>query len=275
MKIIPTRILIIVFLFPALLYGQRGDSLRYRPDALRFADGILYTYSAPSRWDGKDMLMLGGLVLGTAALSFVDQPVRNFWQRHDNRFLDGVERVGYHYGKPYTAVGITAGFYFTGMIFRDQWAKETGLILGASIFSSSIMMSVLKNAAGRARPGPDIGNMEFDPFSESPAFHAFPSGHSSVAFGISLVLARRINNVPFRIFFYSLAASTAVSRLYSDSHWVSDIGFGGMLAWFCADTAMSRMQVNRFRAVRAKNRDRFVWKVYPYPGGLTLRARME
>jgi membrane-associated phospholipid phosphatase len=265
-------LLVILFLLPSFLRGQ-VDSLRYRPDALRFADGVLFAYSAPARWDAKDWVTLGGLVVGTSALSFVDQPVRSFWQRHDNRFLDGVERVGYYYGKPYTAIGITAGFYLSGMIFESEWAKETGLVLGTSIFSSSLLMGVLKNVTGRARPGPEVDNMEFKPFHKSSAFHAFPSGHSSIAFGISLVLAKRVENVPLKILFYSLAGTTAVSRMYSDQHWVSDIGFGGMLAWFCADAALSRLRVNRFRTVRRK--DGMVWKVYPYPGGLTLRASIR
>ena len=261
-----------VFLFPSVSYGQI-DSLAYRPDLVRFADGVLFTYSAPARWDAKDWVVLGGLMVGTSALSFVDQPVRTFWQRHDNRFLDGVERVGYHYGKAYTAMAVTGGLYVSGMIFKSEWAKETGLALGTSIFSSSLVMGVLKKMAGRARPGPAGDNMDFQPFDDSPAFHAFPSGHSSVAFGISVVLARRVDSVPLKVLFYSLAGTTAVGRMYADQHWASDVAFGGMLAWFCADTALSRLQANRFRTVRTKNR--MVWKVFPYPGGLTLRASID
>jgi membrane-associated phospholipid phosphatase len=135
-------------------------------------------------------------------------------------------------------------------------------------------MSVLKNAAGRGRPDPERGNMEFQPFDDSPAWHSFPSGHSSVAFGISLVMARRVESVPLKVLFYSLAGTTAVSRMYSDSHWVSDVGFGGMLAWFCADTALKRIQSNRFRT-SFRRKDILVWNVYPYPGGVTLRASVR
>ena len=264
--------LAILIFTPTLLFGQ-GDSLAYRPDVMRFADGVMFTFTAPARWDGRDLLVLGGMIAGTTALSFADEPIRDFWQKHDNGFLDGVERVGYHYGKPYSAIGLSAGFYLSGMIFKSEWAKETGLMLGTSIFSSSIIMGVLKSSAGRARPGPQSNSLEFKPFDDSPAYHAFPSGHSSVAFGISLLLARRVEPVPLKIFFYSLAGTTAVSRLYSDDHWFSDIAFGGMLAWFCADTAIDRIQKNRFRTVRAKNR--LVWKVYPYPGGVSFMASVR
>lgn len=254
---------------PAAVFGQ-SDSLRFRPDVFRFADGVVYTLSSPLRWDNKDLLVLGGLVAGTTALSFADQPVRHFWQSRDAKFLQGIELIGYHYGKPYTAVSLSAGFYLTGIIFQSEWAKETGLMLGTSIFSSSLVMGAIKNVAGRARPGRTVDNLIFEPFSELPAYHAFPSGHSSIAFGISLILASRVDNVPLKILFYSLAGSTAVSRMYSDAHWISDIAFGGMLAWFCADTAMSRIQMNRFRSVRKRNT--LAWKVYPYPGGVTFRA---
>ena len=263
----------LVIIMPSFLYGQT-DSLRKRPDVLRFADGVVYTTASPARWDGRDWIVLGGFLAGTAALTMVDQPVQNFWKNHNNRFLDGVERVGYHYGKPYSAVAFTGGFYLAGILLKNQWAKETGLMLGTSIFSSTLVMSVLKSAIGRRRPVPGADPLEFSMFDQSPEYHSFPSGHSSVAFGVSIVLANRIENVPLKIFFYSLAGTTVVSRMYSDSHWLSDMAFGGMLAWFCADTAMTRIQSNRFRKVRSRDTT-LAWKVYPFPGGLTLKASIQ
>jgi membrane-associated phospholipid phosphatase len=264
--------LIVVLLLPTLLFGQRQE-VTYRPDILRFGDGVLYTYSSPARWDGKDWAVLGGLVAATTALTFLDHPVQEFWQNKDCPLLDGLERVGYHYGKPYTAFAFTGGFYLTGMIFKNQWAKETGLILGTTLLTSGSIMGILKNAAGRGRPAPDMDNLEFRPFDKSPAWHSFPSGHSSISFGISLVMARRVESVPLKITFYSLAGITALSRMYTDSHWISDVSFGGMIAWFCADAAIKRMQMNRFRVKRRQ--DVLVWNVYPYPGGITLRAAMR
>lgn len=160
----------------------------------------------------------------------------------------------------------------SGMIFRSSWAKETALMVGTSIFSSSLVMGMVKSAAGRARPGPEVGYLEFRPFHSSPAFHAFPSGHSSVAFGISLILAKRVDPIPLKILLYSLAGSTAIGRMYADAHWASDVAFGGMLAWFFADTAMERLQTNRLRKIKRGLTNKLVWNIYPYPGGVTIRA---
>jgi membrane-associated phospholipid phosphatase len=261
---------ILLFVFsPCVLYGQ-VDSLRKRPDVLRFADGVLYTATAPGRWDGKDWMVFGGVVAATAALLVVDEPVHRFWVKQDSRFLDRVERIGYHYGKPYSAVTFTAGFYIAGLVFNNEHARETGLLLGTTLLTSGFVQTIMKDAVGRARPGTAIGNFSFQPFSNDPAYHSFPSGHFAVAFAISAVIARRTESVPIKLFFYTLATSTAISRLYSDSHWFSDIAFGGMLAWFCADVAIERMQVNRFKRMRSA--DDMTLRVFPFPGGLTLRA---
>lgn len=266
-------LLILCLLLPSCLSAQWQEEARLRPDILRFGDGVLYTFSAPGRWGGKDWIVLGGLVAGTTALTFLDEPVRGFWLEQDNRFMDGLGRIGYHFGKPYTAMSATAGFYVSGILFKSAWAKETGLILGTTLLTTGTLMGVLKNAAGRGRPAPGMDNLEFRPFTDAPAWHSFPSGHSAMGFGISVVLARRVESVPLKVTFYSLAGITAVSRMYSDSHWISDVGFGGMLAWFCADTALKRMQMNRFRTPgRPKV---LVWNVYPYPGGVTLRADVK
>jgi membrane-associated phospholipid phosphatase len=263
------RCILLFILFPSVLFGQ-GDTLRKRPDVLRFADGVLYTATAPGRWDGKDWMMLGGVAAATAALLVVDQPVQRFWVKQNSLFLDRVERIGYHYGKPYSAVTFTAGFYLAGLIFKDAHTRETGLLLGTTLLTSGFVQTMMKDAVGRARPGTGIGNVSFKPFSKDPAYHSFPSGHFAVAFAITAVIARRTESVPVKLFFYTLATSTAVSRLYSGSHWFSDIAFGGMLAWFCTDIAIERMQANRFR--RTRSADDMTLRVFPFPGGLTLRA---
>jgi membrane-associated phospholipid phosphatase len=260
--------LLILFLLPGTLRAQHVDSIR-QTDAFRFVDGMVYTYTSPARWKGKDWLRLGGVLAGTAALTLADQPVRKFWTNQNSPFLDGVNTVGYHYGKPYTAFLFTGGFYLGGLLFKSEWAKETGVMLGTSLLSAGLMEMTLKPAIGRARPSTGEGNYELTFFNREAGFHSFPSGHASMAFTISMVMARRVNSVPVKIFFYSLAASTVACRLYSDAHWISDVAFGGTIAWFCSDVAIKRLTENRFRQVGTR---KFQWKIYPYPSGLTVKA---
>lgn len=265
------RVAIFLFFLPSVVFSQT-DSVRKASDVLRFVDGVAYTAIAPARWESKDWITLGGVLTGTAALMFADESVRDFWQRRDSPFLDRIERVGFHYGKPYSAVAFTAGFYLTGMILNNDWWKDTGLMLGTALLTSGFTQTLMKDAVGRARPGSELGIFEFNPFSQSPAYHSFPSGHQAVAMTISLVIARRTKYLPLQLVMYSLATTTAISRMYSDSHWISDIAFGGVLAWFCADTAIHRLHATRVK--RPFTHYKTTWKVFPYPGGLTLRASL-
>ena len=264
------KLWVALLLLPVLANAQLDSVMLKRADMIRGVDGVLYTFSSPARWKGKDWVKLGGVAATCAAITLLDEPVRNFWSKQDSKFMDGFERVGYHYGKPYSALAITGGFYLTGVIFKNEWAKETGLMLATSLTTSTVIQTFFKNALGRARPSVGVGNYETEPFSDQVAFHSMPSGHTTVAFTTSLILARQVNSVPIKIVFYSLAACTAVSRLYADAHWISDIAFGGTIAWFCADAAIQRLTENKWRRT---TRDHVLsMKLYPYPGGLSLRA---
>lgn len=257
----------LLFILPSFVFGQRQDSVVQR-DVVRSADALAYSLTSPTRWRGPDWIKFGGVVIGTAALTFADNPVRTFATRGKTHFLDGVNTVGYHYGKPYTGFALSSGLYLVGMVIKSDWAKETGLILGTSLLSAGILETALKPIVGRARPFENQGNYDVTFFNKEAAYHSFPSGHASMAFTISMVMARRVPSVPVKIVFYSLAASTAMCRLYSDQHWVSDVAFGGVLAWFCSDVVIKRMEQNKYRRVN-KN---FKLKAEPFPNGLALRA---
>jgi membrane-associated phospholipid phosphatase len=262
--------LFILLLIPVLSFGQFNKLYERQSDGARFMDGVGYGYTAPLRWKGKDWIKLGGILAGTTALTLADRPIRNFWANQNNRVLDGVHTVGYHYGKAYSALFFTGGFYFSGLIFKDEWARETGLMLGTSLFSTALMEMTLKPAVGRARPSEEKGNYALTFFNKKASYHSFPSGHTGMAFTISMVLANRIAYVPVKIVFYSLAASTVVCRLYADAHWISDVAFGGTIAWFVTDAIIKRMEENRFRPQRP---NRIKWQVEPYASGFSLRGR--
>ncbi len=262
--------LFLIVCVPAFCYAQSDSSLVRRNDVVRFADGLLYTFSSPVRWDGKDWLTFGGVVAGTALLSLADEPIRDFWVKQDSKFLDEMERVGYHLGKPYSAFIAAGGFYLVGFVIKDEWAKDTGLMLGLSFLSSAAIQTFMKTAVGRARPDTEEGPFSFEPFSNEGAYHSFPSGHMTVAFSTSMVLASRVKSPVLKVIFYSGAAITAISRMYKDKHWFTDIAFGSGLAYFCANTAMERLESNKYRKPKDKSMS---WQVSPFPGGLTLTAR--
>lgn len=249
----------------------RAQDTLVRSDLYRFSDATIYTYARPIQWDKTDWMIFGGFIAGSAALTLLDEPANRLFERIEGHFPGEIEDIGYHYGKPYSAIAFTSAFYLTGVLFNDRWARDTGLELGATLLTSGLLQTILKDVIGRARPGTNVGPYEFKiPSKGSIAYHSFPSGHAAVAFGISIVMARRIESKPIRILFYSLAATTALSRMNTNSHWLSDIAFGAALAWACDKAVARRLTTNG----RRENRfGKISWQFNPGPKGLTLTGR--
>lgn len=263
------KLIFALTLLPTLVLAQY-DSLR-RPDIIRVADGVLHTYTSPLRWKGKNWAEFGAVIGGTVALTFADQPVREFWSHQNGQGLDAINAVGYHYGKPYAGFALTAGLYSAGLVIKNQWARETAMMLGTSLITSGLLEMGLKTVVGRARPQQEQGNYDLTGMNPRAGFHSFPSGHASMAYTISFVLAKRVDSVPLKIMFYSLAGATTICRLYSDAHWVSDVAFGAVLGWYCSEAVIKRLETNRSRNPHKTTK----WTLTPYGTGLTVRATFK
>lgn len=110
-----------------------------KDDVRRFADAVYRNLSSPLRWDKKDWATTA-IVLGTtAAISLLDQPVNRYLEGEQDPFLDVANKVGYWYGSPYSGMILTGGFYLTGLVFKNEWARETGLVLGTAFTTSTLM----------------------------------------------------------------------------------------------------------------------------------------
>jgi membrane-associated phospholipid phosphatase len=241
-------------------------------DIYKFGDATLYTLSSPVRWRGKDWLKFGGVAAGVGLVSLADKKNQEFWLGENSSFWDGIERVGWYYGKPQMAIILSGGFYLTGLAAKNEWIRETGLILGSSFITTAALQTIFKPLIGRARPRTGVGNYAFDPLKNNAAYHSFPSGHMSVASSISFVLAKRINNPIAKIGFYSLAGTTLVSRMYSDSHWLSDMVMGGVITWFSTEAVIKRIEGKNRLNDTNKN---ISWELNPYPGGLSLIGHIK
>jgi membrane-associated phospholipid phosphatase len=263
------KVVFVLLLIPSVVSAQY-DSVK-RLDIIRFADGVIHTYTSPLRWKRNDWAKFGAVVAGTAALTLADQPVRELWSGAKGKALDEISNIGYHYGKPYVGFSIASGLYASGLFIKNPWARETALMLSTTLVTSGLIEMALKPLVGRARPQQEQGNYELSFMNKEHGFHSFPSGHASMAFTISFVLAKRVESIPLKMVFYSLAGATTVCRLYSDAHWISDIAFGGALAWYCSEAVIKRIEENRFRKRHKKTK----WDVSPYPGGITLRATFK
>ena len=199
-------------------------------DARTALSGALYVLSAPGRWGGKDWGW-GGVTVGvTGGAALLDHDLRSMMQRNASTSADHWADATVVYGDGFFAVGLTAGLYGTGLLIHDPWLRETAVLAGTAIIVSTLVTRVVKPVVGRARPYVNAGNGAFHMFSLDDDHNAFPSGHTVAAFSLSSVLAARINHPFATIGLYSLATLTALSRVYTDQHWFSDVVFGGIFA---------------------------------------------
>jgi membrane-associated phospholipid phosphatase len=161
----------------------------------------------------------------------LDADMRTLMQRQRNAgAADRLSELGKTYGDGWFAVGLTAGLYGTGLVIRDPWLRETAVLAGTAIIVSTVVTRIIKPVVGRARPYVDAGNGAFHMFTLEDAYNSFPSGHTVAAFSLSAVLAARIDHPLATIGLYGLACLTALSRVYTDEHWFSDVVFGGIFA---------------------------------------------
>ena len=170
------------------------------------------------------LLLVGGVLLATpkhTAFFFVNG--------HNTPFLDQFFRPFTNVGDGLFYVLITLGLLFV----RFRWA-----LLSLACFAiTSVAAQVGKQLIFTGHPRP------FRYFSEhhyNRVLHvvdgvvmgtlkSFPSGHSTSAFSVFLLLTLLVNDKRWGYTFLLLAAATAYSRVYLAQHFVEDVYAGSLL----------------------------------------------
>jgi membrane-associated phospholipid phosphatase len=230
--LLKSRLLLLVTLTLVPICSIHAQALPDTSDrgvgALILSDGanVLHdagqVFGAPLHFSGTAWAVTGAVLVGTTAFIAVDESARSLAQRLHSDFGDDIFGFGREYGREVYGLTLSVGLYGVGLIFDAANVRETGVMLFESIAIAGTITTVLKSLIGRSRPYTEEGAYKFRGFQFKTETTSLPSGHTTVAFAVSSVLAGRINNPFASIGFYSVAALTAVSRVYHDAHWVSD-----------------------------------------------------
>lgn len=238
------HILIIIFALGSIASPAQPYDIRYERCDVELNKPYLKSYltdswnilKSPVRWRARQWA-IAGAVSGATILAYTqDDVIRDFFQR--NRTHPADKSVQYFFeplGKGIVALSIGAGFYAVGEISGQPGAKRAGLTAVKAIALTSVVTYAIKYATQRHDPH---DNTPPDPrIWEGPSGSyrntSFPSGHSSVVFALAAVIASEYNEriwVPAIV--YSLASMVAISRVYEDEHWASDVIFGSALGFF-------------------------------------------
>ncbi len=206
-------------------------------DGQHFIHMGINLWQAPTRFHSNDWKKVGLTTGGTALLFLVDKDIRHFAQSHQNRVNNHLFNFDSVYGNGYT-IAMTAGIYGFGLFFDYPCVRKVGLQSMEAIFYSGLITSSIKVLLGRRRPYGGDSHLFFKPFRLDGLYKSLPSGHTTVSFAVSTVLAKSMDNSLWKIFWYGSAGMVAASRIYHNAHWFSDVFLGGIIGYSVASFVM-------------------------------------
>ncbi|MCM5526835.1 phosphatase PAP2 family protein [Parasegetibacter sp. NRK P23] len=193
--------------------------------------GFLYTVKQPFHWKGKDWKRAGiaGLAIGTTLV--FDYEIKKFTQANRTTFGNEVSRVVEPFGNNYFPF-IMMGMLAAGKITKDRKMEHASLMGARSLLVSTAVYTTFKGFTRRNRPAYTDNPFDFHtPFKKE--YTSFPSGHTNTAISVATALALEYKHIKWvPVACYSIAGLTAVSRIYDNRHWASDVLVGGLMGHF-------------------------------------------
>ncbi len=152
-------------------------------------------------------------------------------------------------GSGYAVLAGNLALIGTGWWYREtergDHLLQTALVsLEAQLFTE-ILSGITKIAVGRSRPSEGKGAHSYQPFHKISGDGSFPSSHASRSFAVATVFADRYEH-PVPLIAYSTASAIAVSRLFLNEHFASDV-FAGAALGIAIGKALSSRHKNQAR----------------------------
>jgi len=248
-------------LFSLSISFAQTDSL-FISDFHNFISTSADYYTSPLRFESEDWIRLSAVVGITAIASLADKEIKSFSQKNQSDFADAVFKIDKYYYAEFVGASIIA-FYGYGLIAENSKIRKLALKLTEATFLASSITLVTKTIVGRARPYQQESQYYFTPFTFDNDYNSFPSGHTTLAFTYSTVMANEIDNVFWKIGWYTAAGLVGYARIYHNQHWFSDVFMGAAIGYFSGEF------VNNHHTNSGKD---VSINLYPLPMGLTVQV---
>jgi len=96
------------------------------------------------------------------------------------------------------------------------YKKRSIFVMLLASLTTLVSVFLLKEIVARPRPGLEISNLVLGASGTS-----FPSAHTAIAFTLAVLLSKYYPK--YKYAFYTLAVFVALSRIYSGSHYLTDV----------------------------------------------------
>ena len=183
-----------------------------------------------------DLYFAAAAVAGVALGTRLDRWVAEEAPENSGRFAVSVSRNAERLGNPlYIIPAMLVVRAADALEHRpDRAGSLVRIAEGAGAAVAAV--SLVKIAVGRARPYQSPGDQDvIRPFSGN---SSFPSGHTTLAFGIAAAIDQETGArwIPYVV--YPLAGLVGWSRLRDGEHWSSDVVAGAALGYWTARKAV-------------------------------------
>lgn len=168
------------------------------------------------------------------------------------------------FGSGKYSLPLLAGFTAWGYYSGDSRYKMAGLEGFVALAASGVVTQFPKTLAHRRRPymGQDpfvfLGPKSNGTVSLSLKsvlngsyfggdYRSYWSGHTAAAFATATSIALNFKDKPWvGCVAYGMAGMVGVSRMYQNKHWASDVVFGALCGWGCAQVVHRRKELFRY-----------------------------
>jgi hypothetical protein len=266
------QILVLLCIMYCRCSGAETDSIRssvvgtFTSDFSAAGANADYIFGEIGSLSMKSAVIVAGASAGTYSIATEDRYFRTQVTASHTETSDKLWNIAKEYGGTYSILGVAGSLYIGGLVVGSEEVRTTGRLVAEGLIVSGVTNGILKFTFGRARPYLNTGNENFQWFETSNDYASLPSGHTTVAFTISTVLAERINRWWASIPLYGLAAATGYSRMYHDQHWASDVFLGAVIGYF-SGKAITAAEEYRQKKSRTQGE---ALRIYPTIGGIGL-----
>jgi membrane-associated phospholipid phosphatase len=202
-------------------------------DLRHIGDAFIKVYPMSLRWIVRHWGWSVACIFLVFSSFWLDTAIYSVIRNINDPLFDALFSFGRWYGSGEATLICFIILYFTGLLLSNYKLRETALLIGESYIFSGIITLLFKSATGRWRPYMNRDFLDFSggwSWSNNDQFSYF-SGHASVSFALSTVLAEMTENRYLKIFYYTLAIITCISRIYHNQHWLSDVVSGAIVAY--------------------------------------------
>ncbi len=177
----------------------------------------------------RPLIIFTAMMTMVPILMIADEAIRDFVQVMLAPGVQGMMQNLTLLGEIRLLLPFSLGLWGWGALRGQERLKSTGFLGFVTIAFTSVTVQALKHLFGRARPTLEDSASFWKGPSLEAGYDAFPSAHAAAAFSLAVILSSVYPR--WSSFWYLAALMVAITRIFLDVHFASDVVAGGAVGF--------------------------------------------